>query len=251
MGDTDEKTPPPGAGGGETSSFDHLRSQIKQSISDLQARQKTEQFQRRIEIARAGIASYESKRFSEAIQLFNQYLKILGDWKGVKAEDLSPRHFEAKEEQNEKLLITGIFWDLAKLYDRTKNPKNVPRLKQYLGKYVDFSKGADYQALCSETIRKYVVANKPLHKAEFNAALASLMDQKCFVITALADGLTSDEVLPFYRFRDEVLSRSRMGRGVIGVYYRVGPLFARVLNRSPSSVKTAARKLVRFFAKII
>jgi subtilisin len=67
----------------------------------------------------------------------------------------------------------------------------------------------------------------------------------CFITTATVG---EDEVLDSLRaFRDDVLRRTPIGKGLVGVYYRISPPVARTLSRHPSARTTRlVRRLVRY-----
>src|SRR4051812_24538359 len=74
---------------------------------------------RRIELAQSGVRAFEEKRITEAVKNFRSYIRILEDWKGVPEGKLTPAHFDVTKDVAELLLISGVYWDLTKLYDRT------------------------------------------------------------------------------------------------------------------------------------
>jgi len=62
----------------------------------------------------------------------------------------------------------------------------------------------------------------------------------CFVTTATAgDTATLDSLR---RFRDESMATTPVGRGLVGLYYRVSPPIARTMARNPDSTEAAATR---------
>ena len=118
-----------------------IRDNIQASIEQAEKERKQELFKRRLELAREGIALYEAKNLAEATKKLLQYIRILEDGKRIKPGELHPSQFDRKNDQGELLLISGVYWDLAKLYDRTKSKAREKDLKAYLNKFVLFSKG--------------------------------------------------------------------------------------------------------------
>jgi len=55
----------------------------------------------------------------------------------------------------------------------------------------------------------------------------------CFVATAVYGSPMAPEVQVLRDFRDEVLCRTELGRALIWLYVRIGPLGARALERRP------------------
>ncbi len=62
----------------------------------------------------------------------------------------------------------------------------------------------------------------------------STKGKACFVATAVFEDANAHEVEVLRRFRDEVLFSKSIGRSLIRVYYRIGPMLAALIGRSPS-----------------
>lgn len=65
----------------------------------------------------------------------------------------------------------------------------------------------------------------------------------CFVATAAYGSPLAPEVVVLSRFRDEVLSGYRLGRGFVAVYYRVSPPLASLIARA-RFLRAATRRLL-------
>jgi hypothetical protein len=205
---------------------------------------------RRIELAQAGVRAFENHKIPEAVKAFHSYLRILEDWKGEPEGKLTPAHFDVKADVAELLLISGVYWDLTKLYDRTKSADKQREFHHYLEKYTQFSRGMPFQHVCLETMRKYIGNDKPLHKAEFKNAYKLLGgSSSCFVATSLMDVCEPDTMPRLRDFRDEVLSASRAGRAFTRWYYRNGPRMARVADRAPQPVRRAMALAIDWLAR--
>lgn len=63
---------------------------------------------------------------------------------------------------------------------------------------------------------------------------SSRRSSRCFIATAVF-GEVAPETERFRAYRDHHLSRSTVGRLAIDVYYRISPVIAAVLDRSPAS----------------
>lgn len=214
-----------------------IRSKIQAQIDHAERQRKQDMLRRRLDIAGRGVKQFETGKITEAVQSFETYIRILEEWKGAPEGGLTPEHFDRKADLSELLLISGVFWDLAKVYDHTETPAKVVMFKRYIQKYVLFSRGFPYQALCAETLRKYIGARKCKHKAEFKTAYQTLAISKCFVATSLVD-VTEEATLVLLReFRDQVLSKSFGGRAFIAVYYRLGPSAAWICDRLPGPAR--------------
>jgi hypothetical protein len=108
-----------------------------------------------------------------------------------------------------------------------------------------------FQALCAETLRKYISNEKPYHIEEFKSAYRILGDSRCFVATSLID-VTSSKTIPSLRnFRDLILERSTAGRRFILWYYRVGPKIAQGTDRLPLFLRRILGGLLDFVAHLV
>ncbi|MBC7693427.1 MAG: hypothetical protein H7222_16805 [Methylotenera sp.] len=227
-----------------------VRNKIEQQVQQVEDERKRELLKRRLELARNGATHYAAGQYSEAAKLFMTYIRVLEDWKGASRGGLSPANFDLKTELSELVLLSGIYWDLVKLFDRTQSANKQDDFKHYLDKYVLFSKGFTFQPLASEAIRKYMRNGKPVHKAEFKAAYVTLSGEKCFIATSLMD-VCDERTLPRLRtFRDEHLSKSLGGRALIVVYYKVGPKLVGPVNSIPWVREKIARVLDRIAERV-
>ncbi len=215
------------------------RNKIQIAIEQAEEERRKELFRKRLEIANQGLKNFQDGKIQDAVKNFQLYLKILEQWKGVGENGLLPSHFDRNKERAEILLVSGVYWDLAKLYDRTKSKEKQKEFGIYLQKFVLFSKGFAHQRLSAETLRKYLTTDRAIHRDEFRASYKTLADYKCYVATSLAD-VCSPETLPRLRdFRDQVLEPNPLGRKFVDWYYRHGEALAEATSRMPDRVRVA------------
>jgi len=141
-------------------------------------------YQQRITIARNGQEAYEKDDYMNAVKFYNQYLKILCDLHFCKPEDITPAMFDQDKDVAELMVISHVYWDLAKLYDLT--PKMYPLFKASLEKFVIFSIDYPYQVLNAEIIRKFIRKGKFVNGNDFKRAQdqISVTSKKCYIATA-------------------------------------------------------------------
>ena len=217
-----------------------LRDRIQAQIDQAAEAHRKELFRHRIELARGGVRSYTLRRIPEAVKSFSTYLQILEDWKKVPEGGLAPSHFDPKEDAAELLLISGVYWDMVKLYDRTKSAERYAEFTGYIEKYIEFTVGQPFQPLAAETVRKYIVADKPVHKKEFKELYKRIADSKCFVATALVD-FQHPRTTPVLRvWRDEVLRKHPLGRVLVFLYQdlRLGMIAAEITEHLPKQIRS-------------
>ncbi len=236
----------------KSDTFERTRSKIEAQIERQQEIKKREQFSRRIDIARTGLKEYEKRKYGDAAKSFHLYLKVLEEWKDVGSEGLMPAHFDAKKDAAELVLIVGVYWDLAKLYDRTQSERKQDEFKKCLNKYVIFAKNTPMEGICAESLRKYISNEKPLHKKDFQEAYKRLGGKDCFVASELTGYVSSGTVENLRFFRDEKLLPSKAGRVFVRSYYSVGPWIARLVGVFPSKLKfKLAQRLDRLSRELL
>ena len=223
------------------------RRKVQEAVERAEAEHRSQLMQKRIELAQAGVQAMRAGKPVEAVRSFHTYLRILEDWKGVKEGGLSSSHFDVKKEAAELLLISGVYWDLVRVYDKMRTPKKQREFLHYLEKFILFSKGMPFQALCAETLRKYIASSNPVHKEDFKNAYKLIATTKCFVVTALFDVVDPETPPKLWKFRDERLEKSASGRLLIATYYRVGPVLACVVEGLPFR---ARRVLARWIDRV-
>jgi hypothetical protein len=226
-----------------------LRSRIEKQLRRQQEEQRKELLKKRVEIAKEGIRLAQAGNTIESIRKYQQYILILEMWKKCGRDGLTLDLFDKTKDLYEIVLLSGIYWDLAKLYDRAKRPDQKADLVDYLKKYVLFSKTMPFQALSGETLRKYLGSGRCRHRIEFKSAYTALTGEKCFVATSLLDVTESMTIVRLRNFRDGRLRKSRVGRTGVFAYYRVSPAVVRVLDRSPHFVRRTLGRALDFLSK--
>ncbi len=200
-------------------------------------------FHKRMDLVRSGAALFREGKIKEAAQNYYNYIDVLERTKSVEKGKISPRDFDKDKDIAELLLLSGVYWDLAKMHDRATG-KNADKLRHYLDRFVTFSKGLPYQKVSSELVRKYLVNGKPKNRKEFKDAHIQLGGGKCFMVTAVEDYCDSETLPVLRQFRDQVLLPNRFGKAGVMVYYVIGPRLARLVLKTPEKFQ---RKLARVF----
>lgn len=214
-----------------------LRDSIQASADRAEQERQREMFKRRLDLAKKGIELYHNKKAAEAARAFMSYIHVLEMWKKAPAGKLTPGHFDLKAEIHEILLISGVYWDLSKIFDRSRGKENEAQLRNFLNQYYIFSKGMSFAPLSGETLRRYIKSDAIVHKSEFKRIYKQLTGHNCFVVTSLSDQIEAETLDRMRVYRDETLARRGYGRALIWIYYRTGPLMAFLLDRSPSKVR--------------
>jgi hypothetical protein len=218
------------------------RRRFKAEFEKLEREKQIGLFQKRMDLAKSGAKFFKEANYREAVQSYYSYLDILEKAKQVKAGALDLKHFDQKKDIAELLLLTGVYWDLAKLHDKVSK-KDTSKVDLYLDRFVLFSKGLPYQHLSAELVRKYLVNGTPKNRKNFKDAHIRLGGGKCFIATAVEEHCAETTLSELRKFRDEKLLPHRSGRGFVRVYYAIGPWLARAVLRAPE----VFQKVLAFF----
>lgn len=176
----------------------------------------------RITTARKGREAFATKDYVRATQLYQDYLTTLAELKEVPdIFKILPTHFNEKTELTEMLLISHIYWDLARINEMT--PKLQSAFQLALNQFVKFTVNQPYQVLNAEMLRRYIKKNKRsslqiglLNKAYDQIFLES---KKCYIAT-LCFG-ENHPTTNSLRVLKGYLLRSRFGFKLIEIYYRI------------------------------
>lgn len=226
-----------------------LRSRIEKQLRRQQEEQRKELLKKRVEIAKEGVRLYSSGNIIEGMKKYQQYILILEMWKKCGRDGLTMDLFDKQKDIYEIVMLSGIYWDMAKLYDRAKRVDQKQELALSLQKYVTFSKGMPFQPLSGEALRRYLGSGKCKHRSEFKSAYTALTGEKCFVATSLLDVTDPMTIVHLRNFRDGTLRRSWIGRRVIRLYYRASPKLVPILDRSPEAFRKALGKALDWFSR--
>ncbi len=225
---------------------DQVRKKIEESILIAEEDRKRKLSNQRLSLVKMGVQAFQKHDLGTAIKSFVSYIKILEDIRGVDQDGLAPQHFDLKKDLSELIMISGVYWDLCKIYDRV-TVENAD-FQKYMRKYIQFTKGMPFQAVCAESLRKFIANGKPKHTSEFKAAYKILAVSRCFVVTSLID-VIDEPTLPTLRaFRDQILAQKSWGRKLITWYYRNGPQVADRVDRLPSVLRVILGKCLNVVA---
>lgn len=207
------------------------KSKLQKQIDQAKERHRADLYGRRLEISRDAFQKLKAGNYSEAAEGFKTYIRILEDYTGVAEGALEPSLFDKQKDATELLLISGTYWDLTKLLDRTRSPAKLKDFEFYLSKFVLFSKKQPHQKISADTLEKYLSTNQPFHRKQFEEVYKILGSSRCFVITAHLEYVGVPGLNRYRLFRDQVLRRSFIGRKAVAMYYRKGRSWAHFFKK--------------------
>ena len=198
----------------------------KKKEDDKQTKQRKlalqKKFSQRITIAKQGREAMAKKDYVLATNKYREYLSILSETNDL--EDiykLSPTMFDAKKDLTEVLLISHVYWDLARISEMT--PKLQESFNKSLTQFVKFTSNQPFQVLNAEMLRKYIKKNKTssLQITSLESAYQQIFveSKKCFIAT-MAYG-DDHNITHFFRQKKKNIQKYSLGIKFIDLYYRV------------------------------
>jgi hypothetical protein len=178
-------------------------------------------FSKRITIARKGREAFMEKDYITCMQKYNEYLMIIADTKEV--EDiykLSPSQFDDTTPLSELLLISHVFWEMARINEMT--PKLDINFQKCLNQFIKFTANQPYQVLNAEMLRKYIKINKNKSRMghKYKEAYSEILVQskKCYIATHCL-GEKHHATMTLRHFKQELMLWP-FGENLVALYYK-------------------------------
>lgn len=213
---------------------------VAQSLSQgamLIAKQKARQQQiktmwdKRIQLIRQGRIYMQQKMFAEAAVSYEKYIRVLEIAFTLEPGQLTPDLFKDPAHKKEITLISGVYWDLFRIYDT--NPRHLERMQVSAKKLAEFVR---YSPVFPDIIKRAQnfkrTAKNPQVVGQF-LKLVNADRARCFIATAAFQDPTAEPVLFFRAIRDAYLRKTSVGRRLIAIYYFVSPWLSQKLDHSP------------------
>lgn len=199
---------------------------------DMREKNKMMMWKNRVHLIKNARNLMSQKAYSEAAVQYEKYLRLLEVVYNLKKGELSPAVFNNSSRSKELTVVTSVYWDLVRIYDTS--PRYGDRMQRAASKLAQF---LPVSAIYPDIIRKADSFSRscknPQIMREFLKAVKARKGA-CFVATAaFSSEPFAVELYWLRRFRDGVLRPSRLGRGLIWLYYRWSPSLAQWVGRSP------------------
>lgn len=207
----------------------------------------------RITNVKFGKESMAIKDYGTAIKRFTEYLKVIAEIKETTdIYTLKPQHFDAKKEVTELLMISHIYFELARMYDAV--PKFQDESKKCLDQFVRFSANQPFQVVNSEMVRKYLKMNIFKNPQNFRDSYNQIYVQskKCYVVT-FCYGDAHPVTQEFRAFKEWLLDYE-LGRELVRIYYCKSSTLVERWNDSERAHyfgQTIIRPALLVFSKVI
>lgn len=210
-------------------------------------------YENRITVARYGKESLDAGDYGNALKKFMDYLHIMAEIKEVKdAYELRLSMFDNKKDITEMLMISHIFFEMARLYDAV--PKFQTDVHKCLEQFVHFTANQPYQVVNSEMVRKYLKKSNFKNPDAFRNAYQQIYVQskKCYIVT-FCYGNDHWITRECREFKDWLLQFS-WGQDIVRHYYRISSEAVPALEKN-FILRHTSRLLVRpallVFSKIL
>lgn len=200
-------------------------------------------YENRITTVRFGKESLDISDWGNALSKWTDYMKTVAEAKKVKdIYSLRITHFDPKKEITEMLMISHLYFEMARMYDA--HEKFHEESKKCLDQFVHFSANQPYQVVNSELVRKWLKKAAFKNPESFRVAYQQIFVQskKCYVVT-FCYGET-DLVTQQYRVLKDRLLDYELGRKFVEIYYRHSSVLVPRYQNSP-----AAHLIARLFVK--
>jgi len=188
-----------------------------------------------------------------AVICYRKYLGALAGWYKTTEEGLSPKLFDLKKDAPELLLISQVYWDLSKAYDR--NAKLANESVRCLNQFKKFTIGFKYQYINSEMLRKFIKRSKCHHPKNFENAYKEIRvnSKKCYIATFCYG--EEHEITKILRLWKSHIIHNKAGEQFVEYYYRISPKLILFCEKYPSIglflKKCIFRPFLHIFSKFV
>lgn len=188
-------------------------------------------YKTRLSYLKKGQLHVKEEKYSLATEAYLTYLTILGNYFNVPESKISPQFFDAKKDLTELLLISHVYWDLAKVYDMTAGQEK--RAQHCLEQFIKFTIGYKYQHINAQIVRKFLKKGKSHNSKIFEDAYKRIQvsSKKCYIATHCF-GENHPTTNDLRKFKQQLV-KSSLGLDFIDVYYQFSPEICDYLERNP------------------
>lgn len=186
----------------------------------------------RITNVRLGKEAFEAGDFVTAIRKYSEYLETMAEaHKAQGMFELRPSHFNKTQDLTEMMMISHIYFELAKVYDATG--KFQQECAKCLEQFALFTANQPYQVVNSEMIRKHMRKFKFKNHDNFMLAYQQIFVQsrKCYIAT-MCLGEEHPVTSELRHFKQWLLSH-RGGTEVVHGYYCISSRLVNWLSEHP------------------
>lgn len=206
-------------------------------------------FQERLKYLKRGQEYNKADDIPKAVECYSQYLNCLATFFGVEEKRLSPTLFNSEKDVAEMLLISHVYWDLAKAYDRSPNLRI--ESVRCLDQFVKFTVGFKYQYVNARMLKNFIRKRLAHNPKAFKQAYDRIQveSKKCY-IASFAYGEDSLETQELRRFKSHIIG-NKMGRAFVDFYYSTSPVILDYIDKSPLWLQKIALRFSRISISLL
>ena len=200
---------------------------------DLQTKKRITDFYKiRFRILRKGRRFFQKNEIKKAVDNYLRYLNGLAMWKNTTEDRLSPDDFDKSQDIAELLLISHVYWDIAKAFDRSSDQSL--EVHRCLKQFCKFTIGFKYQYANAQVVKKFMERSIVRNKDAFQMAhdKIRIKTKGCYIASCVL-GTRHPVTVELRSFRDTVLVHSKVGLTFLKYYYVVSPKIVGFLLRYP------------------
>lgn len=188
-------------------------------------------FKDRLKVLRHAQEYSAGGEIPKAVEKYTHYLAILATYYKTEEAQLSPKLFDQSKDLTEMLLISNVYWDLAKAYDRS--PRLQKECIRCLQQFVTFSLGYKYQHVNAQMLKKFLRSKKAHNKKAFQQALDRLNveSKACYVATHAYPQNNYDILTTLRGFKRDIYNY-KLGRIFVENYYHYSPKLVSLMEKS-------------------
>ncbi len=213
-----------------------------------------QKYRDRLSVLRQAQEFSQKDDIPRAVTAYTKYLDALAVYFDITEDRLVPEIFLKEKNIAEILLISQVYWDLAKAYDRS--PRLKKECERCLNQFVKFSLGFKFQFINSEMLRKFLKKRAAYNPKLFADAFQKLKlsSKSCYIATFSFDedsGIVAD-----LRIFKQKLLNFRLGSLFTAYYYQQSPKLIDLFIDNPyfgiltnSIIIRPGLKAFSFFAK--
>ena len=185
----------------------------------------------RIGIVQKGKQAYRDKDYQKAIVHYYQYIEVLSGIKDVEEKNIGPHLFDPNTELMEIIMLNSIYWDLAKIYDRS--PSLRKEFLRCLNQFYIFTINLPSQHINIRIMKKFMRDGSPKNKKDFHKIYKRIYrsSKLCY----LADHCFGPHHSVTSSLRDfkGFLLNYKIGHVTVASYYRYSPKIVLFFNKHP------------------
>lgn len=210
------------------------KKQVKDALKEREHKLMLKhKYDTRITNVRQGKEAFVKGDFVTAIRRYTEYLETVAEVHRIpNIYEIRPAHFDKNKDITEMLMISHLYFELAKVYDATG--KFEDDVKKSLEQFVLFTANQPYQVVNSEMCRKHLKKFRfRQHQVFFDAYQQIFVkSRKCYIATHCfgEEHPTTQNLREFKTW----LQAQPGGIKCINLYYRISTFWLTIIARHPA-----------------